>query len=118
MNLIKIIILQLFLSQFTVVNLCKLETVACTPILDFYKANVAPLNVDDGGTWTIVSLPTGSTLTQGDLAGDNPCLDFNIFGCGQYILNYSYSSSTCDGCEKNADVVFIKCCLEINPICN
>jgi len=103
-----------------VISVCEIESnVACVNILDLYKAKVAPLKVDDGGTWTITSpLPQGSSLSQSDLIGDNPCLDFEIFGCGAYVLRYTYESSTCGGCTTFADVDFYKCCLSLSPICN
>jgi len=50
---------------------------------------------DTGGTWTICGLPENSTLTNLDLIGDNPQIDFNDFGCGVYCLRYTVSNEDC-----------------------
>lgn len=51
---------------------------------------------DAGGTWTIITKPAGSTLVQGLLDGsDNPCIDFDLYGCGLYQLQYKVVQPCC-----------------------
>jgi len=67
---------------------------------------------DDGGLWTFEDHEDQNgdyttTLTNTDLQvtatgiTDNPCLDLSDFGCGRYLMNYEYESSTCDGCKMS-----------------
>ena len=69
--------------------------------------------IDGGGIWTTLSIPTGSTMTNTDLSGDNPCIEFDDYGCGMYNLEYTYESSTCEGCTKSNIVPFRNCCENI-----
>lgn len=64
------------------------------------------------GIWTIVSKPDSSTLTNTHLTGtDNPVIDFNDFGCGDYILQYKVESSTCPNCFDSTEVhILLPCC--------
>lgn len=72
------------------------------------QASTSP--IDGGGTWTVLLNPTGGTMTDADLFGDNPCIEFDDFGCGIFNLEYTYESSTCDGCTSSNIVPFRNCC--------
>lgn len=48
-----------------------------------------------GGDWTLLEKPTGSTLTQEVLIGDNPCIDFDVVGCGLYRFKYRIGDICC-----------------------
>lgn len=51
---------------------------------------------DSNGSWSIISIPPGSTLLQSDLSGtDNPCIEFDDFGCGEYVLKYKVTTLCC-----------------------
>lgn len=66
---------------------------------------------DPGGTWSIVTIPEGSTLSPSNLTGDNPCLNFNNFGCGSYTLQYKVFSTTCAGCADSTQInLLLRCC--------
>lgn len=76
------------------------------------------------GFFTLVDVPTGSTLTQADLDtgptctnfGDtyfnNPCVDFDNLECGHYPISYTALSETCEGveCRKTVTYTFVKEC--------
>jgi len=70
---------------------------------------------DSGGTWTIVSIPSGSILTNGDLTTDNPCIDFGDYGCGLYQLKYTVIT---DCCEDFVVIKIRKKCCEITAVIN
>lgn len=67
---------------------------------------------DDGGTWTIISAPSGFNP---NLAGDNPCLDFSVSPSGSYTLRYTVTTACC---SAYTDVFLIKCGLSASSICN
>lgn len=91
------------------------DQTGCVQLLTEY-ISVSSTTVDSGGSWTIVSVPNGSSLTNADLAGsDNPCVDLDQ--CGVYILRYRVTSTTCAGCFDEEDVPFEKCCLSITTNC-
>jgi len=101
-------------DQFIEIN----QMMDCNELLTVYQAYVAPEEVDDGGTWSIGSpddIPSNSTLTNAELIGDNPCIDFDIYGCGKYYITYTIPSETCEGCIKSVRVPFRRCC-EYDPI--
>jgi len=73
---------------------------------------------DNGGDWSIVSLPVGSTLVDADIVGDNPCVDFDVVGCGTYVLKYSVESDICANCVAETDLTVYKCCLVGSATCS
>lgn len=70
-----------------------------------------------GGCWTLISVPAGSTITQSDLVGDNPCIVFDNEPCPQdYVFEYN---ALCDGCDGCIDPATLTICLTCDPpICN
>ncbi len=73
---------------------------------------------DRNGRWTIVSKPDSSTLSNGILSGtDNPCIDFNNFGCGDYSLKYLVKNPCCIKDSVIIDLVLPCCQLEAFVTC-
>ena len=70
---------------------------------------------DTGGAWTIVTIPSGSILTNDDLDTDNPCLEFGDYGCGLYQLKYTV---TTDCCEDFVVIKIRKRCCEVTAVLN
>lgn len=89
-----------------------LYTLQAYPLCDFLVGE------DSGGQWKSVSVPAGSTLTQNDLVGDCPNIDFDLYGCGQYVLRYIVESTTCTNCKDSTDITINKCCLQGSANCN
>ena len=80
---------------------------------------------DEGGCWNINTLPINSTLTEEiiDAGGEepgcngNPCLDIASFGCGQYIFEYIYESTTCENCADTSYMTInVACCEDLNGV--
>ena len=66
---------------------------------------------DSLGVWTLEDHigedgSFSTTLVNQDLqfnngiATDNPCLQLSDYGCGRYLVRYTYDSKTCIGCKK------------------
>lgn len=83
--------------------------VNCTPSKQMVRApenitrclkTVLIPTADNGGTWEVVSQPALSLPLT--LVGDNPCVDFALYGCGPYTLRYTVESTTCAGCTAQS----------------
>jgi len=70
-----------------------------------------------GGCWTLISVPPGSTITQNDLTGDNPCIEFGGQPCpNDYVFEYQ---ALCGGCEDCIEPATLTICLTCDPpVCN
>ena len=93
----------------------KIRVMAAYPLCDGLTGE------DAGGAWSIISTPTGSTLTAADIVGDCPSVDFDLFGCGTYVLMHTVESPNCTNCIDTEEVTFEQCCpisLSITPFCN
>lgn len=109
------IILVILSAYLTPIKTCDVSQVGCVMILTEYIATHTDF-IDTGGTWTVVSVPAGSNITNANLFGsDDPCVTFDQ--CGIYIFNYEYESSTCGGCIMNTNVPFERCCLPLTGTC-
>ena len=66
--------------------------------------------VPDATTYYQVIDNAGGTLSNSDLVGNDPCVDFELFGCGQYIIEAIDTSSTCTNCEVRDTIYPYYCC--------
>lgn len=70
-----------------------------------------------GGCWEIVSLPSGSTITQADLGTEhNPCIEFENQPCpADYVFQYQ----ACCGDTTCVSPANLTICLTCDPpVCN
>jgi len=76
---------------------------------------------DPLGVWTLEDHigedgSFSTTLVNQDLqfnngtATDNPCLQLSDYGCGRYLVRYTYDSKTCIGCKKYTELYLNVAC--------
>ncbi len=68
-----------------------------------------------GGVWTLIEKPIGSVLTQENLDGsDNPCIDFDLKGCGVYRIQYKVTDICC--IDSTTIKINKRCCTVVGTI--
>lgn len=81
------------------------------------SASTTPVNPMIG--WCVLAdsiQPVNHMLTDGDISGVNPCIEFDDFGCGLYWLGAKDTSTTCTNCDTINAVPFLNCCLNANCV--
>lgn len=115
--MIKYLIYWILVMSSQEVQVCDLDQVC---LKDYWIATSPITEVDEDCEFRIKIDETDSTitLTNADLVGDNPCIEFDNYGCGIVTIEMRCKDPECNCYGRWVSRKFRQCCLEADVICN